>query len=204
MKLQEQLKRINNLISELSPASEGIKEFLDLTYDFPELIKHLGYTSYSDLKQDVLAADFEEFDTLRKELEYFYERRKKYFKDEMPEFERAAQDLNREEGLDVSVDQILDAFKIGKEVRLTKQLWSKLENTESCGIKKGEMNKVIDLAKKYNKQDPKELRKALSSGNYRRPLILKFGNRYHLVAGNTRLCTSAAMGIEPQVIIGVI
>jgi hypothetical protein len=60
------------------------------------------------------------------------------------------------------------------------------------------------LAKQYNKQHPKELKKALLSGDYKRPLILKFGDRYHLVAGNTRLCTAAALGIKPQVIIGEI
>ena len=57
------------------------------------------------------------------------------------------------------------------------------------------------FAKKYNKQHPKELKKALLSGDYRRPLIAKFGDRYHLVAGNTRLCTAAALGIRPMVII---
>jgi hypothetical protein len=41
----------------------------------------------------------------------------------------------------------------------------------------------------------------LLSGEYRRPLIAKFGDRYHLVAGNTRLCTAAALGIRPMVII---
>jgi hypothetical protein len=79
-----------------------------------------------------------------------------------------------------------------------------LENTECNTIKKGEMKKVIALAKKYNKQNPLELKKALESGDYKRPLILKFGDRYHLVAGNTRLCTAMAMGIKPKVLIGEI
>jgi hypothetical protein len=71
-------------------------------------------------------------------------------------------------------------------------------------IKKGEMKKVVDLAKKYNKTKPAELRKLLLSGDYRRPLIIKFGDRYHLVAGNTRLCTAAALGVKPKVLIGEI
>jgi hypothetical protein len=45
------------------------------------------------------------------------------------------------------------------------------------------------------------LKKSLLKGDYGRPMILKFGDRYHLVAGNTRLCTAAAMGMTPKVLI---
>jgi hypothetical protein len=41
-------------------------------------------------------------------------------------------------------------------------------------------------------------------GDYHRPMILKFGDRYYLVAGNTRLSTAAALGIRPIVLIGEI
>ena len=122
----------------------------------------------------------------------------------MDEFERAAQDLTRDEGLDISVDEIINSFLNSKEVILDDKIWSKLENTESNEIKKGDIKKVIELTKKYNKSSPKELSKAIKSGNYKRPLILKFGDRYHLVAGNTRLCTAASLGIKPKVLIGEI
>ena len=69
-----------------------------------------------------------------------------------------------------------------------------------CQPKEWAGKSIADLLK----QHPKELKKALLSGDYRRPLILKFGNRYHLVAGNTRLCTAAALGIRPQVLIAEI
>ena len=130
--------------------------------------------------------------------------RKKYLYNEIDELERASQDLARDEGIDVSVDDLLNAFKIANEVEIPTEVWENLENTESNQIEKGEMSKVVKLAKKYNKSSPKELRKALVSGEYNRPLIVKFGNRYHLVAGNTRLCTAAALGIKPQVIIAKI
>jgi hypothetical protein len=68
--------------------------------------------------------------------------------------------------------------------------------------KLGDTDKVEELAKKYNKTSPKTLATSLKNGDYRPPIILKFGNRYHLVAGNTRLCTAAALGINPKVIIG--
>jgi hypothetical protein len=138
---------------------------------------------------------------LRDEVKFFLDRRDKYFQKEMDEFERASQDLSRDEGLEVSVKNMVKAFQRAKEVQLPKEVWNKLENTESNQIKKGEMKKVVALAKQYNKQHPSELKKALLSGEYRRPLIAKFGDRYHLVAGNTRLCTAAALGIRPMVII---
>ena len=125
-----------------------------------------------------------------------------YFQDEMDELERAAQDLSRDGDYETSVKKIMKVLKNSEETTLTDKIWSKLENTESNEIKKGEMDKVEELAKKYNKTSPKTLSTSLKNGDYRPPIILKFGNRYHLVAGNTRLCTAAALGINPKVIIG--
>jgi hypothetical protein len=204
MNLNEQISRINGLIYELAPHSSGVQELIQQIKEIPELLKHLQFNTISDLEQYIENASYEEFTELRDEVEYFLERRKKYFQSEMDEFERASQDLSRDEGINVSVNQILGAFENANEVQIPSNVWSKLENTESNQIKKGEIDKVIQLAKQYNKQHPKELKRALLSGDYRRPLILKFGDRYHLVAGNTRLCTAAALGIRPQVLIAEI
>lgn len=122
----------------------------------------------------------------------------------MDEIERVVQHLNRTENINVSVEDVYQALDNAMEVRIPDEVWNKLENTECNQIQKGEMKKVMALAKKYNKQDPRELKKALQSGDYKRPLILKFGDRFHLVAGNTRLCTAAALGMKPQVLIGEI
>jgi hypothetical protein len=204
MNLNEQISRINGLIYELAPHSSGVQELIQQIKEIPELLKHLQFNTISDLEEYIENASYEEFTELRDEVEYFLERRKKYFQSEMDEFERASQDLSRDEGINVSVNQILGAFENANEVQIPSNVWSKLENTESNQIKKGEIDKVIQLAKQYNKQHPKELKKALLRGDYRRPLILKFGDRYHLVAGNTRLCTAAALGIRPQVLIAEI
>jgi len=204
MRLNEQISRIRTLMLELSPDSSGVQEFLQQVKELPELLKHLHFENLNELEEYVYQAGYDEFDELRNEVNHFIQRRKKYFQNEIDEFERAAQDLSRDEGIKVSVNTILDAFERAKETKLPNNIWKKLENTESNQIKKGEMSKVIELAKQYNKQHPKELKKALLSGDYRRPLILKFGDRYHLVAGNTRLCTAAALGIQPQVLIGEI
>ena len=204
MRLNEQISRIRTLMLELSPDSSGVQEFLQQVKELPELLKQLHFENLNELEEYVYQAGYDEFDELRNEVNHFIQRRKKYFQNEIDEFERAAQDLSRDEGIKVSVNTILDAFERAKETKLPNNIWKKLENTESNQIKKGEMSKVIELAKQYNKQHPKELKKALLSGDYRRPLILKFGDRYHLVAGNTRLCTAAALGIQPQVLIGEI
>ena len=204
MNLNEQISRIRGLIYELSPQSSGVQEFIAQVQEKPELLKHMNFKNMDDLLDYIDNANYEEFSQLRDEVNHFINRRKKYFQSEMDEFERAAQDLSRDEGIEVSVNQLLDAFEKSKEVKIPNDVWSRLENTESNQINKGEINKVIALAKQYNKQHPKELKKALLSGDYRRPLILKFGDRYHLVAGNTRLCTAAALGIQPQVLIGEI
>ena len=202
MQLNEQIKKIQKLISELSTNSSGVVEFLEFVESYPEVLTHLKFDSMKDLKDYVADANISEFDELRNEAKHFVQRREKYLKSEMDELERASQDLSRDENIDVSVLQLMDIFQQAREVTIPDQVWKKLENTESNQIKKGEMKKVLELAKKYNKQDPRELKKALVSGNYRRPLILKFGDRYHLVAGNTRLCTAAALGIKPKVLIG--
>jgi hypothetical protein len=123
---------------------------------------------------------------------------------EMDELQRVVQDLSRDEDINVSVDDLVNLFKKSEEVTLTDEIWENLENTESNEIEKGDMVAVIDIAKTYKKTDPKKLRQSIKSGDYNRPLILKFGKRYHLVAGNTRLCTAAAMGINPKVFIGSI
>lgn len=204
MRLTEEITRIRTLMLELAPNSTGVQEFLQQVQELPELLKHLHFEDINELEEYIYQSGYEEFNELRGEVEHFIQRRMKYFKTEMDEFERAAQDLSRDEGIKISVNQILDAFEKAKEIKLPNKIWKNLENTESNKIQKGEMNKVIDLAKQYNKQHPKELKKALLSGDYRRPLILKFGDRYHLVAGNTRLCTAAALGIQPQVLIGEI
>lgn len=191
-----------SLINELSPNSTGVDEVIRAFEEKPELLKHLGFRNLTAVKQYIDGSDYEDFSELRGEVEEFLSQRESQFEKEMDEFERVVQDLSRDEGVDVSVDDVIEAFKNAKEITLTNDIWSKLENTESNQIKKGEIKKVIELAKRYNKSNPKDLKKALKSGNYPRPMILKYGDRYHLVAGNTRLCTAAALGMKPQVLIG--
>jgi hypothetical protein len=192
----EQITRNKKQINELSPDSSGFQELYDLVAQHPEALKYLKFGSLKSLKQYLLDSDYSEFQQIKREVEFYIDREH--------EIERVVQYLNREEGMNVSVQDINKAFDNAREITLPVKVLNKLENTECNTINKGEMNKVIAIAKKYNKQSPLELEKVLESGDYDRPLILKFKNRYHLVAGNTRLCTAMAMGMKPKVLIGEI
>jgi len=201
MKLTEQVSRIKQLIFELTRETSGVEEFLNFVKNKPEIIRHLQFNSYEDLEYYVLDATYEDFIELDDEVIEFYKRKKESINDEIEELQRASQDLSRDEGIDVSVEKLLKLFQDTNEVILSDEVWKKLENTESNQIKKGEMKKVVELAKKYDKTPPSILKKALLKNEYKRPLIIKFGDRYHLVAGNTRLSTAAALGFRPDVLI---
>jgi hypothetical protein len=121
---------------------------------------------------------------------------------ERDELERVVQDLRRDEGIEITYDQVYEAFKKAKEVTLSNDIWNVLENTESNEIEIGDMKSVNKIAHMYHKTNPVILAKAIKLGDYDRPLILNYeDDRYVLVAGNTRLCTAAAMGVNPKVFI---
>jgi hypothetical protein len=125
-------------------------------------------------------------------------------KGEMDELQRVVQDLSRDENIEMTVDELVDAFNNSNEETISNDIWKKLENTESNEIEKGDMKAVYKIAKTYNKTNPQKLAQSFADGDYSRPLIVQFGDRYHLVAGNTRLCTAAALGIKPNVFIAKI
>lgn len=125
-------------------------------------------------------------------------------KGEIEEIERVSQDLSRNKGIDIPVEEIVEAFKKAKEEVLTNEVWTKLENTESNQIKAGQWDLVYKVANAYNKSNPDKLKAKFESGEYKRPMILELNGIYTLVAGNTRLCTAAAMGIKPLVFIAKI
>jgi hypothetical protein len=108
-------------------------------------------------------------------------------KGEMDELQRVVQDLSRDENIETTVKELVNAFNDSTEEPISDDVWSKLENTESNEIEKGDMKAVYKIAKTYNKTNPQKLTQSFADGDYKRPLIVQFGDRYHLVAGNTRL-----------------
>jgi hypothetical protein len=192
------------IISEISPKSSGVNDFLEFMKHNPEYLNPMGFRNYDRLEDYIYTGTYDEFSELLDELDELVKKKSEYIEGEMDEIQRAVQELSRDEGLDISVADVVEALRNSREVTLTDDIWSKLENTESNQIKKGEMKKVVEIAKKYDKTSPYVLKKALVKDEYERPIILKFGDRYHLVAGNTRLSTAAAIGMKPQVIIAEI
>jgi len=122
-------------------------------------------------------------------------------KGEIEEIERATQDLNRQHQFNISVRDMIDAFQESTPTSLHPEIWDKLENTESNQIEKGDFKTVFRIADIYDKSNPLKLAKKFKEGTYKYPLIVRFEDRYHLVAGNTRLSTAAALGFTPMVFI---
>ena len=189
------------ILYEISPKSSGVNDFLEFMKNNPNYMIQIGFKDYQWLEDYIESASYDEFVELLDELETLLKKKDNYISNEMDEIERAVQDLSRDGSLEITVQDVVRAFTKAKEIVIPKDVWLKLENTESNQVKKGEMKKVIAIAKQYNKTSPLELKKALVKDEYNPPLILKFGDRYHLVAGNTRLCTAAALGMTPRVII---
>ena len=123
---------------------------------------------------------------------------------EIDEIQRFSQELSRDEGIEVSVDEVIKSLKKSEEQLLTNDIWNVLENTESNEVEEGDWKTVEKIAREYKKTSPKVLKKEIESGEYKRPLIAELDGRYILIAGNTRLCTAAAMGENLNVFIAKI
>jgi hypothetical protein len=203
---QKKYPNLNKVVynESISSKSNNTNGFLKLMKENPDYMNELGFKNFDRLEDYVITGTNEELLELKEELNEIHKKKDKYIDGEMDEIERAVQDLSRDGDIETTVKDVVSVFGKAKKVDLTKDIWSKLENTESNKFKKGDIKKVNALALKYNKTSPLKLKKALLSGDYDPPMILQFGDRYHLVAGNTRLSTAAALGITPKVLIGKI
>ena len=203
---QKKYPNLNKVVynESISSKSNGTNGFLKLMKENPDYMNELGFKNFDRLEDYVITGTNEEFLELKEELNEIHKKKDKYIDGEMDEIERAVQDLSRDGDIETTVKDVVSVFTKAKKVDLTKDIWSKLENTESNKFKKGDIKKVNALALKYNKTSQLKLKKALLSGDYDPPMILQFDDRYHLVAGNTRLSTAAALGITPKVLIGKI
>jgi hypothetical protein len=114
-------------------------------------------------------------------------------KAENEEIERTADDLK------LPYDTVYNSLVNGKEVTLTDEIWSRLENTDSYDINSEE--EAIELAQYYGK----DYKSIMSAEKTPPALILQYSpNKYYLIGGNTRLMFARAKGINPQVILGTI
>ena len=197
--------------------SSSAKEFLHIYVDEDDgqptnLVQHpLEWTIHWDLTDNLLSGlphpidikvtNLNKDTKLRGHTGEGINESRKDIKKERDDIERAVQDLNRLHNFDVSYKEMTRGIGNSSPQPLSSDIWDELENTESNEISVGDFDKVFDISNKYNKSNPLKLKKKLSDGTYNYPIIVRFDDRYWLVAGNTRLCTAAAMGITPEVII---
>jgi hypothetical protein len=114
------------------------------------------------------------------------------------EFDRVAETF----GIEASV--LMFQAQSGELVELGDDVWDKLENTDANTFEAGDWDAVHAHSNPNGekKRDWEELRDKIDSGTVLdAPIIMKFGDRYHLVSGNTRLMVSKAKGISPKVLI---
>lgn len=113
--------------------------------------------------------------------------------DEREELTRAAE----EEG--ISEMDLLTAFEDAEIVQLNDAVWSQLENSDSYDIVG--RNQAEVYADEYGK-DWKPIEQAIKTGKkLPPPLILKYGDRFILMGGNTRLMFYRAYKIYPKVLL---
>ncbi len=122
-------------------------------------------------------------------------------KKERGEFERVAHIFN------VDADTLMFlAQDEGVLQPLMEDMWEQLDNTDSNTFKHSDQdvwNKVRDCSEVQEvKRDWEGLkRKMQNKETLDAPIIFKYGDRYHLIAGNTRLMVARALGIIPTVLL---
>ncbi|MCB9811476.1 hypothetical protein H6783_01025 [Candidatus Nomurabacteria bacterium] len=114
---------------------------------------------------------------------------------EVGEFKRVAQTFHED------VNYLISAAHLGELVVLDDKIWDTLENTDSNSFSAGEWSAVENCAAEVNR-DWRTLKAKIDSGaTLDAPIIMKWGEKYHLVAGNTRLMVARAMGLTPKVLL---
>lgn len=117
---------------------------------------------------------------------------------EIGEFERVADTF----GIDSSVLMFL--AHEGQMTYLDFELWNKLENTDSNTFDIGDWEWVHEHSNPdgEHKRDWESLKDKVERGKVlNAPIIMKYGNKYHLVSGNTRLMVARAKGVVPKVLL---
>lgn len=126
---------------------------------------------------------------------------------EVGELERVADTLNPEDP--ETLIRLFHERSQNAEVRiLDEDLLSHLENTDAGDITSGDFETVASKMKEMADQDPLQKRdweglkeKMKKGGEMDMPVIIKYGEKMHLMSGNTRLMVSRALGSMPKVVL---
>lgn len=104
--------------------------------------------------------------------------------------------------------QFQEQVKNLKIVSLTEELLAQLENTDASDISEGDFERVKHYVIQGSDGNPEHVRDwEYLKGKMERgeeldmPVIIKMGDVYHKMSGNTRLMVARALGIYPKVAI---
>jgi hypothetical protein len=111
---------------------------------------------------------------------------------EIEELERTAKELG------YNVDELIENFKNGELIKLSKKDWKKLKNTDS-----NEINSIEDIQKlaiKYHKNFNRVYDQIVIDKKIEAPIVLYRKRKApYLIGGNTRLMTIKSLGLKPIV-----
>lgn len=128
---------------------------------------------------------------------------KEYFKH--PNIENEDGEFNRvAETFGVEASTLISQAHKGELIQLTENLLNSLENTNANTFEAGDWEAVHNHSNPDGvfKRDWQVLRDKIEAGVVLdAPIIMKFGSRYHLVSGNTRLMIARAKGIYPKILL---
>ena len=191
----------NELIEAYSFSTRGQLEYFDSEY-YKKLIEKVNILKIPLIeKRQKQKEEYDKRKNLRMRHDTKLRESRKDVKKEMDEIQRVVQDLSRHHNFNTTVEDVSKEIENATPQPLKYQIWNQLENSESVDINKGDFDEVFKIANKYQKGNPLKLKKKFNEENYRPCIIARFEDRYWLVAGNTRLCTAKAMGINPNVLI---
>ena len=100
-------------------------------------------------------------------------------------------------GIDDSV-LMYQAEQQGSMIKLTNDIWSQLDNTDSYRITVDDHEAAASFAT-MNQRDYHKVAEQMYVEAVDAPIIMKYGVMYHLVSGNTRLMAARAYGVTPNV-----
>ena len=119
----------------------------------------------------------------------------------MPDIQREMDELQRTaDTFKIDLNNLIQATKRSRLVPLDEITWRSMKNTDSYGIKKGDMKTVNSLGGGYGKDVGSIINAFQQGGTLPAPIILMQNNEPYLVGGNTRLMVSRAMGVQPMIL----
>jgi hypothetical protein len=110
--------------------------------------------------------------------------------DEYEEMERTSEHLG------IPLEDLVDAFNKGKLVTLTDDIWDNLDNYTEVNS----MDDIESILTGENQRDYKRIVMGFENNeSIPAPIVMKQGDYYYLVGGNTRLMLSKVLGIRPKI-----